>query len=432
MIANVHFYLKRGKPNKKGEKPIVMRITYNNQRSVIHIGFMIKPKYWAKNQLVLPNPAHEPDNFHQIINKRIKTYRKIAEDTISNAIENGISLSDAYLKNQIKNVGQMESGKKTFFTAMQEYIDSSKSTKAERTIKGYTTTKTFLKDFEDATGFNIDFNTINLTFYDKLRNYAFLEREILDNYFAKIISTLKSFMNWAGDRGYHKNQFYSKFKATEKENEVIFLTLEELMTLKDFTFEKNNYRKARDIFCFGCFTGLRISDILQLTRDHVKNGQIIKSIQKTRRMEMIPINKFAQEIIDRYPKDSARLLPKMSQQKLNQYIKKCCEEAKFTEMIKIVRFSGNQPKEYTYPKHELITSHVARKTFITNSLMLNMNPKVIKEIVGHKKDSTLNKYLKITEQFKADQMKNTWDLVDKKPRKSKKKVKNIRNSKKDE
>jgi hypothetical protein len=47
-----------------------------------------------------------------------------------------------------------------------------------------------------------------------------------------------------------------------------------------------------------------------------------------------------------------------------------------------------------------------------------MNQKAIKEIVGHKKDSTFNKYLKITEEFKKTQMRDTWDqFVQKEPSK---------------
>jgi len=198
--------------------------------------------------------------------------------------------------------------------------------------------------------------------------------------------------------------------------------MDELMTLKDFEFKTNYLKKARDIFCFGCFTGLRISDIMQLTRDHIRDGQIIKSIQKTRQIESVPVNKFAQEILDRYPEDTMNIFPGLSSQKLNKYIKDCCKEAKFNERIKIVKYSGNKPSESTELKFNLITSHVARKTFITNSLILNMNQKAIKEIVGHKKDSTFNKYLKITEEFKKTQMRDTWDQFIQKKESSKEEV----------
>ena len=412
MIANINFYLKPGKVNKNGEKSIVMRITFNNRRTVIHIGESIKLKYWsASKQVVKPNPQHEPENYYDKINKRIDLYEAKMKDVINDAIDKGIPLSDAFIKNRLKYYLENNGSNKTFFEAFEEYIESNKATRAERTLKGYVTVRNFLKDFEDHTGYKIDYSTINLDSFDRLKDYAYKHRQVLDNYFAKIINVLKAFLNWSVEREYFNSTIHKRFKATEKENEVIFLTMDELFFLMHFKFERERHRKARDIFCFGCFTGFRISDIFQLQRDHVKDGMIVKSIQKTRETERVPLNKFALEILKRYPDDSLSLLPQISSQKLNVYIKECCKIAEIDEPTRIIRYSGNKPVEIVKPKHEFITSHIARKTFITNSLILDMNPKAIKEIVGHKKDSTFNKYLKITEEYKKNQMQNTWDKL---------------------
>lgn len=62
----------------------------------------------------------------------------------------------------------------------------------------------------------------------------------------------------------------------------------------------------------------------------------------------------------------------------------------------------------TKPKCELITSHTARKTFITNSLLLGMEPAAIKKIANIKKDAVLSKYMKITEAYTDEQMEKAW------------------------
>ncbi len=59
----------------------------------------------------------------------------------------------------------------------------------------------------------------------------------------------------------------------------------------------------------------------------------------------------------------------------------------------------------------MITNHTERKTFITNSIVLGMNTKTIKDITGHKKDSVFNKYVKISEEFKKLEMDRTWDNI---------------------
>ena len=412
MIANINFYLKPGKSNKKGEKSIIMRVTYRNRRTVIHIGERVKVKYWsASKQVVKPNLSHEPNNYYDKINDRIDLYRNKMKDVLNDSIRKEVPLSDAFIKNRLKHYFETNGIDKTFFEAFEEYIETSKSIRAERTITGYTTVKNFLKKFEESTGYQIDYSTINLEFFDKLKEYAFKENQLLDNYFAKIINVLKAFLNWSIERDYFNSTIHHRFKATEKDNEVIFLTMDELFRLMNFDFKLEKHRKARDIFCFGCFTGFRISDIFQLQKDHVKNGMIVKSIQKTRETERIPLNKFAIEIINRYPEDTVTLLPRISSQKLNKYIKECCEKAEIDEPTRITKYSGNKLVESNEPKYKFITSHIARKTFITNSLILDMNPKAIKEIVGHKKDSTFNKYLKITEEYKKTQMQNTWDKL---------------------
>ena len=82
-----------------------------------------------------------------------------------------------------------------------------------------------------------------------------------------------------------------------------------------------------------------------------------------------------------------------------------------TELVNYVDYSGGKAREHREPKYKLITNHIARKTFITNSIMLGMNTKTIKEITGHKKDAVFNKYVKISEEFKKLEMERTWDNI---------------------
>ena len=80
---------------------------------------------------------------------------------------------------------------------------------------------------------------------------------IEDNYFAKIIAVLKTFLNWAVERGYTTDLTFKKFKAVEKETEVICLTLEEFLSLFNHEFKSRRLAQVRDVFVFGCGTGLR-------------------------------------------------------------------------------------------------------------------------------------------------------------------------------
>ena len=228
-----------------------------------------------------------------------------------------------------------------------------------------------------------------------------------------MISVLKTFLNWSTEKKYNRLSDYKKFSAKEREKEVIYLTVDELFKLYHHEFDSVKLEHVRDTFCFACFTGLRFGDIKALTSQHIQNGYILKSIEKTKQVnDKLPINKFAQQILDKYQDTIHYPLPVISQQKYNDYIKKCCEEAKIETEITITEYRGSEIKHITKPKHKFITSHVARKTFITNSLILGMKEVVVKSISGHKKEANFRKYVKIAEDVKKNEVDSTWNLIE--------------------
>ena len=119
----------------------------------------------------------------------------------------------------------------------------------------------------------------------------------------------------------------------------------------------------------------------------------------------------AKKILERYRGTVYEPIPRISGQKFNEYIKECCELVGIDELICTTRYIGQRRIDQTRPKHELITSHTARKTFVTNSLILGMNERVLKNITGHKDDASFKRYVDIAENFKQREMSNTWDKI---------------------
>jgi hypothetical protein len=72
---------------------------------------------------------------------------------------------------------------------------------------------------------------------------------------------------------------------------------------------------------------------------------------------------------------------------------------------------GQKRIDKTLPKYKLITSHTARKTFVTNSLILGMKEMVVRNITGHKKEDSFRKYVKIADDHKQKEMDNTWNKL---------------------
>lgn len=424
-MPQVHFYLRSGTKNAQGKMTIVMIVTHNYNRPTFSIHEKIHKKFWDKKieRAREPKPG-EPEDCYKIdrnfkhINLTIERYHKKAMAIINYFRDESLPFNVAYLRCEIiafgKDLDKAVTKEITFFGLMDEYISYSKSIQAERTITGYTTVKNFLLDFEKWSHTKISLYSIDQKFFDTLVKYSFSVRKVQDNYFAKIVRVFKSFLTWAYDRNYIADMTFRKFKATEREKEVIHLTIEELMTLFNHKFESKTYSKARDIFCFMCFTGMRPSDIQDFKHEHIQDGQIIKTIVKTTDQGIIPLNDFALAILEKYSDNPLQPLPKLSDQRLNVYIKKCCEEAKINQPVTIVKYSGGKSQQITKPKYEFITNHTGRKTFVTNSFVMKMERDTIKSITGHKKDSVFNKYLKVAEDYKKIAMDETWNVLRKK------------------
>lgn len=291
----------------------------------------------------------------------------------------------------------------------ERFIEQNRSHRAPRTIIGYGTTLNVLKDFKEMTNFNDKLSNIDMLFFDQFRNYCFEVREFKNNTFSKTMNNLKSFMNWAQERAYHNNNSFRKFKAYEENIEVIYLTPKELMKLYTMDFEKKSHEKARDIYCFACFTGLRYSDLANLNSSKIHEDFIKLNVTKTKSKDLIiPLIKQAKEILNKYSGTILSPLPMISSQKLNEYIKEACEIAEIDTPITITRYSGSKRIEKTLPKYKLITLHTGRKTFVTNSLLLGMSPYQVKEITGHKSDSAFRKYVNISKEEKINKLNSAW------------------------
>jgi integrase len=93
---------------------------------------------------------------------------------------------------------------------------------------------------------------------------------------------------------------------------------------------------------------------------------------------------------------------------MNQAIKSLCDSAKINQEISIQRYRGATRIDSKIPKYDLITTHTARRTFITLSLEKGIRPEVVMSITGHKDYRTFKAYIKITDTVKKESLLNAW------------------------
>ncbi|MCG2462396.1 site-specific integrase [Flavobacteriaceae bacterium F89] len=407
------YSLRKDKKNIDGTIPIRAVITFQGARIRKNIkSVKTTEKHW-KNQRIKPNAKSEAYNNHIEYNKILDEFQEKVNAIFRYIHLHNISASEEYVLNKLadKHFGH-NSLAPNFFTCFDEFIETSKTTKVQGTIKKYTTVTNFLEAFQNSTGYSVRFDTINIDFYEKFRDYSFLERKTLNNYFGKLVSIIKTFMTWSLERGYHENLTYKRFKKPQDDIEVIYLTIDELMKLYKHEFKSRRLEHVRDFYCLGCFTGLRFSDIKRLTTSNVFDNHLKLNIVKTRTIDQkIPLNKYSKSILDKYVDTIYEPIPTISSQKFNEYIKDCCEMVGINTLTTITRYIGQERIDKTYPKFKLITSHTARKTFVTNSLVLGMKAMVVRNITGHKDEASFRRYVDIAEDFKRQEMDNTWDKM---------------------
>ena len=227
------------------------------------------------------------------------------------------------------------------------------------------------------------------------------------------IRNLKWFLRWAEGHGYRIppgwRDFDKKYRTVRKP--VVFLTWDELSRLRDLDLDAHHeLAKTRDMFCFCAYTSLRYSDMVKLKwADVTPDGDMIRiTTQKTADTLDIDLNRHARAILDRHRSADTRptdtIFGSKSSQKMNVRIKQICRLCGIDSPISFVEMTGSTRKECTMPKWELVSTHTARRTFISNALMMGIPPDIVMKWTGHSDYNAMRPYIDIADQARRDSM----------------------------
>ena len=245
------------------------------------------------------------------------------------------------------------------------------------------------------------------------------DKDMRNSTIQKQISFLKWFLRWAKGEGYNNTDAYMTFspKMPKAEKKVIFLDWDELMKVYKFDFTKvadidlenvKALERVRDVFCFCCITSLRYSDVENLRRTDIKNGELNITTIKTDDTLTIELNDYSGAILAKYAGEvfpDNKALPVISNQKMNDHLKQLGEVCGLDTPITITYFKGAKRFDEVYPKHELLTTHCGRRTFICNALMLGISPNTVMKWTGHSDYKSMQPYIDVADAEKQKAMK---------------------------
>jgi integrase len=133
---------------------------------------------------------------------------------------------------------------------------------------------------------------------------------------------------------------------------------------------------------------MRFGDLQALRPEHIQGDEISFITGKNRKTVRIPVLPEARRILEKYNYD----LPKISTQKQNDYLEEVMQAAKIDTLVIVVDFKGTQRIEQTVPKWELISTHSAKRTFVTILRKYNVSVEAIMRITGNCR-STIESYI---------------------------------------
>lgn len=311
-------------------------------------------------------------------------YKQIVQDCIDrdNAVNSEISIS--HLKTQ-------------FLSYKSNFVK-------EGTLKEYRTVFKGLEDFEKHKGTKLILREMDGKILDQFE--VFLSRKkntndgdkegLLNDTIHKYISTLKVFLKWCNDNDYlvHPDVFKTQKTNFKKKayNEIIALSESEIQKLMNHDLsDRPSLERVRDLFCLLCYTGQRFEDLINFDPKDIKNNAWDFISVKVKKRVIVPFEGYiapAKDILERI----GYSVPKISNQKFNEYIKTVGKLAGMDEIIKITRYSGKQKLVIEKRKYDFLSSHVGRRSMVTNLLSRNVPITLVQKLTAHSDIRTLMKY----------------------------------------
>lgn len=226
-----------------------------------------------------------------------------------------------------------------------------------------------------------------------MKNNYTLKHNTIISIVRKVISSAKKMAR----EGYEVGAGYSDYKLTDEESTAIALTEEEIEGVYSLKVGKRA-RVIRDLFVISCETGLRYSDLINLSEENIntKYGTIQRKTQKTGAIVIIPLRRRSREILSRYiPKYNA------SQGNYNKVVKTLCRKAGIIEKVLVEYTRGDKIVRKSLPRYKLVSSHTGRRTFATSAYLAGVQPARIMMLTGHKTEDSFFKYIRIEKRENA-------------------------------
>ncbi len=421
-MATVKVIVRKSKANSQGLSIVYIQYGHDQRTTLFSTGVKVKPPHWNDKKQLVDSARGEKK-----IVANIDLIRSLeGEDNVTNALI-GIKASEIRQLSKRLSIEQVtptvyavklaysrqQEGKDilkgSFFDLLDEYIEDNRQRLKYGTLKQVKVLKNHLLSFERYRKKRVVLEAINRSFVTKFVNYLVQEKGMVNDTTNSYLKRLKTYLKHLHEEGYLEDRSFERVKplitTSDDKKDIVYVTSSEFDTIRQYDLtDKPRLDRIRDIFVFGCTTGLRFGDLISVGPKHIIDDFIEITTQKTAQRLSIPINEIARGVLNKYNNQ----IPQITNQKFNQYLKELAKLLNLDSRINKVSYKGNQPTEKSFAKHELISSHSMRRTFITLGKKYGMSTETIMKIVGHSSYDMTKRYQEIDRESMAKEMK-AWD-----------------------
>lgn len=390
----VSFQLKKTKIDQQGKVPIYVRITINSLRTEFSIQQNVYPDKWLSNAGIVKGSNEESKSLNAFMaTVRLKLNEKYRLLMETNKLITPETIKNAYL-------GISEKGKTILEVFNYHNTQLKALVNSQFALGTYDRYCTALKHVKEFLQFkykisDISIKQINHEFITEFEYYLKTERKCCHNTTMKYITNFKKIIGICIKNKWIIENPFENYKINLKEVEREYLSKDEIQAITDKEFATQRLAQIRDIFLFCCFTGLSYADVKKLSKEHIITGidgehWIKINRTKTDVRSSIPLLPMASDILNKYKDDvkcqaNKKLLPVLSNQKMNDYLK---------EIAAVCGINKN------------ITFHLARHTFATTITLANgVALESVGKMLGHRSIKTTQHYAKVIDRKLSEDMK---------------------------
>lgn len=390
-------WLRSSKNPNEVNLSIMVRVTINGKRSDWSLGKKVNLEHWITGAGLLKTSAKE--------SKLVNPYLNQVRGSIQSHFNILASQFDKVTPDMVRDAFlgiEKESAKQKTLLEVFEYHNAKfkeKTTVGKVSIKSWqrleiTKSKVVAFMAQELKCKDNVLSDLKMSFVTEFEHFLTVHQKLQSNTTMKYVKILKQILNYAVALDWIPSNPFGQFKCTYKNPDRIVLTQDEIDIIYWKKMPNERLEQVKDVFLFACYTGYAFSDIELLEPNSVVKGidgviWIHANRVKTDVRENVMLLDIPLKIIEKYKendfcKTKGRLLPVISNQKYNAYLK---------EIVTICNIN----------KH--LTSHIARHTFATTVTLANgISLESVSAMLGHKSIRTTQIYAKVVQSKLSTEM----------------------------